>query len=138
MVRSDAPLGRLCGSSAALINKEGGVSSEQSPGEFPRHETDRGQTEQLAAVWARVRGRLQHEVGEVEYRTWLKHMTLVGVDGDEVTIALPSRFMRDWVRSHHADVVMMLWQAEMRIVRRVEFIVRSAVQIGGLAEPLPV
>ena len=113
------------------------MSSEQSPGEFPRHETDRGQTEQLAAVWARVRGRLQHEVGEVEYRTWLKHMTLVGVDGDEVTIALPSRFMRDWVRSHHADVVMMLWQAEMRIVRRVEFIVRSAVQIGGLAEPLP-
>ena len=29
--------------------------------------------------WARVRGRLQDEVGEVEYRTWLRQMTLVGM-----------------------------------------------------------
>ena len=38
-----------------------------------------GSPGQIAAVWARVRGRLQGEVGEVEYRTWLKHMTLVGI-----------------------------------------------------------
>ena len=112
------------------------MSNDQSPGEFHRHEPVHGKLEQLAAVWARVRGRLQNEVGEVEYRTWLKHMTLIGIDGDEVTIALPSRFMRDWVRGHHADVVSMLWQAEMRAIRRVEFIVRSSVQIGGMAEPL--
>ena len=37
----------------------------------------------LAAQWARVRGRLHHEVGEVEYRTWLRQMTLAGIDGDE-------------------------------------------------------
>ena len=90
--------------------------------------------EQVASVWARVRGRLQSEVGEVEYRTWLKHLTLVGIDGDEVTIALPTRFMRDWVRSHYADLVMLMWQSEMRTIRRAEFIVRSSVQIGGLAE----
>ena len=28
----------------------------------------------------------QSEVGEVEYRTWLRQMTLAGVDGDEVTV----------------------------------------------------
>ena len=38
---------------------------------------------QLAAQWARIRGRLQSEVGEVEYRTWLRQMTLAGVDGDD-------------------------------------------------------
>jgi len=41
---------------------------------------------QLAAQWARVRGRLQQEFGEVEYRTWLRQMTLIGLDGDEVTV----------------------------------------------------
>src|SRR5438309_166105 len=51
-----------------------------------------GLGEQLAAQWARIRGRLQREVGEVEYRSWLRNMTLVGIDGDEVTIQLPSGF----------------------------------------------
>ncbi|MCW3476053.1 chromosomal replication initiator protein DnaA [Limobrevibacterium gyesilva] len=76
----------------------------------------------MAAQWARVRGRLQSEVGEVEYRTWLRQMTLVGLDGDEITIRLPTRFMRDWVRTHYLDRLTALWQAENRAVRRVELL----------------
>ena len=33
--------------------------------------TDGAAQPQLAAQWARVRGLLHREVGEVEYRTWL-------------------------------------------------------------------
>ena len=79
------------------------------------------ETEQLAAQWARIRGRLQQEVGEVVYRTWLRNMTLAGVDGDEVTILLPSAFQRDWVRMHYSDRLNALWQAEGTGIRRVEF-----------------
>ena len=49
---------------------------------------------QLGAQWARIRTRLQSEVGEVEYRNWLRQMTLAGIDGDEITVlchALPQR-----------------------------------------------
>ena len=77
--------------------------------------------EQLAAQWARIRGRLQQEVGDVVYRTWLRNMTLAGVDGDEVTILLPSAFQRDWVRMHYSDRLNALWQAEGTGIRRVEF-----------------
>jgi len=87
---------------------------------------------QLAAQWARIRGRMQQELGEVEYRTWLKQMTLAGLDGDEVTILLPSRFLRDWARSHYGDRLAELWQAENREVRRVEFRVDRNL---GAAEP---
>ena len=69
---------------------------------------------QLAAQWARVRGRLQSEVGDVEYRTWLRQMSLGGLDGDEVTVRLPTRFLRDWVRTHYGDRLNALWQAENR------------------------
>lgn len=105
------------------------MANDHSPGD-----SSPGPTGQIAAIWAKVRGRLQNEVGEVEYRTWLKHMTLVGIDGDEAVIALPTRFMRDWVRGHYADRVSALWKSEMRGIERVEFIVRGSVQIGGLAE----
>ena len=89
---------------------------------------------QLATQWASVRGRLQGEVGDVEYRAWLRQMTLVGLDGDEITITLPSRFLRDWVRSHYGDRLTALWQAENRRVRRVEIRVGGRTQITGLAE----
>lgn len=75
---------------------------------------------QIAAVWARIRGRLQSEVGDVEYRTWLRQMTLAGVDGDEVTVHLPTRFLRDWVRTHYGAKIEKLWQAEDSRIRRVD------------------
>ena len=74
----------------------------------------------LAAQWTRVRDRLQTEVGEVEYRTWLRQMTLAGIDGDEVAVHLPSRFLRDWVRDRYGDRLSALWHAENRAIRRVD------------------
>jgi chromosomal replication initiator protein len=82
---------------------------------------------QLAAQWARIRGRLQSEVGDVEYRTWLRQMTLAGVDGDEVTVHLPTRFLRDWVRSRYGDRLNALWHAENPDIRRVDIRVGGAV-----------
>ncbi len=76
---------------------------------------------QIAAQWSRVRGRLQTEVGNVEYRTLLRQMTLAGIDGDEITVHLPTKFLRDWVRGHYGDRINALWQAENDRVRRVDF-----------------
>jgi chromosomal replication initiator protein len=87
---------------------------------------------QIAAQWTRIRGRLQAEVGDVEYRTWLRQMTLVGLDGDEITVNLPTRFLRDWVCTRYSDRLRVLWQAENPAVRRVDLCV------GGTAsQPLP-
>jgi chromosomal replication initiator protein len=91
---------------------------------------------QLAAQWARVRGRLQSEVGEVEYRTWLRQMSLAGLDGDEVTVLLPSRFLRDWVRAHYGDRLNALWQAESPSVRRVDIRIGGGAGSPGLTESL--
>ena len=92
---------------------------------------------QLAAQWSRVRERLQQDVGEVEYRTWLRQMTLGGVDGDEITMHLPTRFLRDWVRGHYADKLNALWRAENGRVRRVDIRVGTLAPLLGGAEAGP-
>jgi chromosomal replication initiator protein len=74
----------------------------------------------LAEQWTRVRGRLQAEVGEVEYRTWLKQVALAGVEGDEVVVILPTRFLRDWVKKEYGDLLAALWHAENPAIRAVE------------------
>ncbi|MGX9966334.1 chromosomal replication initiator protein DnaA [Roseomonas sp. F4] len=97
---------------------------------------------QVAEVWARIRGRLKEEVGEVEYRTWLRQMTLSAVQGEEVIVLLPTRFLRDWVRGHYGDRLRALWQAELPVIRRLEFRVMPDSRAGearaqSLAEPRP-
>ncbi len=94
-------------------------------GSLADDDAPRGADPALAAHWARVRERLQGDVGEVEFRMWLRPMTLGGVDGDEVTLLLPTRFLRDWVRGHYADKLNDLWQQENKRVRRVD------IRVGG-------
>jgi chromosomal replication initiator protein len=86
---------------------------------------------QLAVQWTRIRGRLQVEVGEVEYRTWLRQMSLAGLDGDEIAVTLPTRFLRDWVSTRYGDRLRAMWQSENPMVRRVDIRVG-----GGAAQPM--
>jgi len=96
-------------------------------GQFP---PDAGR---LAPQWARARARLRSEVGEVEYRNWLRQMVLQGIEGEVASIALPSRFLRDWVRDHYGDRLKALLLAEWPAMRRIEFRV-SADNTGAEAE----
>ena len=79
----------------------------------------------LNAQWARVRGRLRAEFGEATFRSWLKPLTLAGRRGQDLRVAVPSRFMRDWVATHYADRIMALWCSECPEIRSVEVIVDS-------------
>ncbi|MFT8646465.1 MAG: DnaA/Hda family protein, partial [Gluconacetobacter sp.] len=97
--------------------------------------------------WSRICSRLQAEVGEVEYRTWLKQISIGPVDGDEITLNLPTRFLRDWVRTQYGDRLSALWNAELPSIRRVELQVGRAEPVadpadagdgGGSADAAPV
>ena len=118
--------------SAATSSLVPSASSTRTPGE--RAPVLEGPS-QVAAQWARIRGRLQSEVGEVEYRSWFKQMTLGSVDGDEVTVHLPSRFLRDWVRSNYGEKITVLWQQENPAIRRVDIRLGAGIE-NSISTPL--
>jgi chromosomal replication initiator protein len=90
----------------------------------------------LNQQWSRVRARLQKEVGEVEYRTWLKQVEMAGIDGDEVTVILPTRFLRDWVSKEYGALITSFWQTENPAIRRVDIRTRPVRGTApNLAEP---
>ena len=62
-------------------------------------------------------------------------MTLAAVDGDEVTVYLPTRFLRDWVRSQYGDKLDTLWRLENTAIRRVDL--RVAPQSTPVAPAAP-
>ncbi len=86
----------------------------------------------IQTQWARVRGRLRDEFGEPAYRSWLRSMTLAGLREGRVRIAVPTRFLRDWVAQHYADRLRALWNAENGTVIAVEIVLGA----GSAAEPV--
>ena len=79
----------------------------------------------LDQQWARIRGRLKDEVGEIAYRSWLQPLSVAGIRGGEVRIVVPTRFMRDWVLTHYADRIRVLWAGENPEVQSIDVVVAS-------------
>ncbi|MEA1677739.1 chromosomal replication initiator protein DnaA [Nitrospirillum sp. BR 11163] len=94
----------------------------------------------LDQQWARISGRLKDEVGETAYRSWLKPLTVEDFIGGQVRIVVPTRFMRDWIRTHYADRIRALWTGENPGVHSVEIVVappRNDASLGGALTTAP-
>ena len=91
---------------------------------------------QLASQWAQVRGRLRNEFGEATFRSWLKPLTLIGQQDASVSIAVKTRFMRDWIQQHYAERIRCLWQAANPAVRSIELVVDGSRPQAAKARPL--
>jgi chromosomal replication initiator protein len=83
-----------------------------------------GTIDHLNAQWDAISGQLRGEVGEAAYQSWLKPMVVRGLVNGTVEIAVPTRFMRDWVVAHYAERLSDLWQHENTGVQGVEIAVR--------------
>ena len=86
-------------------------------------------TRDVESQWRRVRARLKSEVGDAAFNSWLKPLSVMRMGDGEVELAVPTRFMRDWVVSHYADRLRSLWSDESPSVRAVN------VRINPLARP---
>jgi len=86
----------------------------------------------LDQQWARVRDRLKDEVGETAFRSWLKPLIFSGLNGTEVSITVPTRFMRDWVLTHYADRIRAIWASENSQVQSVDIVIAPSKLAGGV------
>jgi len=96
----------------------------------------------LQQEWTKVCVRLRDEVGETAFRSWLQPLMPTALSDGEVQIAVPTRFMRDWVRTHYADRIRTLWSWENPTVQSIEIIVANgngahAARAVPMPEPAP-
>jgi chromosomal replication initiator protein len=91
----------------------------------------------LAHQWSQVRGRLRSEFGEATFRSWLKPLTLLGQSDAQVSIAVKTRFMRDWISQHYAERIRALWHAANPEIRNIEFVVDGSRPQAMKARPAP-
>ncbi len=78
--------------------------------------------------WSRVRGRLRAEFGDAAFKSWLRPIRLAGVEGGQVSMNVPTRFMRDWVMSRYADRIRSLWRGEDASINNIDIVVHGGGQ----------
>jgi chromosomal replication initiator protein len=73
--------------------------------------------------WTRVCDRLRGEIGEGAFRSWLRPVVVLDIEDGEVRLAVPTRFMRDWIATHYADRIRTLWGTENPAIQTIDIVV---------------
>ncbi|MEP4377943.1 MAG: chromosomal replication initiator protein DnaA [Alphaproteobacteria bacterium] len=89
----------------------------------------------LTEQWTRVRAKLRTDVGEAAFNSWLKPLTLGDFNGGRIRVAVPTRFMRDWIDQNYGTRLAELWTDENDAVQSVEIIVEPAQAIVQAGAP---
>jgi len=89
-------------------------------------------TQDILNAWKAVYASMREEFGEGVYRSWLKPMQLQAYYEGTMEIAVPTRFMRDWIQGHYSDQILVLCQKQNADVKRLQFVVavQSQIQAG--------
>ncbi len=70
--------------------------------------------------FAQVKALLQKEFGETAFRSWIAPIDAVSCVSGTLSLNVPTRFIRDWVKSHYADRIRSLWTQHFGAIARVE------------------
>jgi len=79
----------------------------------------------INSSWGQVCENLRGEIGEAAFQSWVKPMAVREVVNGAARIAVPTRFMRDWVVAHYADRLGALWNGIDSSVGSVDIFVQS-------------
>jgi chromosomal replication initiator protein len=74
-------------------------------------------------AWNRVRDALRAQLGDATFRSWLAPLQLQHVSEDSITLAAPTRFVREWVISHYQDTLRDAWRTEWPDLAQLQVIV---------------
>ncbi len=79
----------------------------------------------LDARWDGVLVKLRQTYGDTIFKSWLKPVSFIGVRNGEAMIAVPTRFMRDWISNHYLETITQFLKRDIPEIRQVELIVRA-------------
>ncbi len=80
---------------------------------------------ELDSKWEIVRESLRNELGENVYSSWFTRMMPESFDGANLTVSVPTRFLRSWIQSHYCENLLAGWQQEINNLARVDILVRT-------------
>ncbi|MEN0040738.1 MAG: chromosomal replication initiator protein DnaA [Pseudomonadota bacterium] len=78
--------------------------------------------------WSRVQAQLMAKLGPESFASWFDRCRLETISKSQLTISVPTTFLKSWIRTHYAGLLLTLWQEQSEDILKVDIVVRSAVR----------
>ncbi|MEP0940910.1 MAG: chromosomal replication initiator protein DnaA [Rhizobiaceae bacterium] len=82
--------------------------------------------------WERVLAQLKARLGPEAFASWFGRCRLETVSKSQLTISVPTTFLKSWIKTHYNDLLLELWQKQVAEILRVDVVVRSAVRSANM------
>ena len=60
---------------------------------------------EIQAQWATVRGRIRQKIGDAQFASWIKMLTLEDYEDRKVILSAPSNFIRTRIIEQYLDII---------------------------------
>ncbi len=75
--------------------------------------------------WELIQEDFKTKFGKEVFESWLKKMSLLEINSDNLKISVPTRFIRDWITSRYLDNVIQVIKSHNKNINRIEFKINS-------------
>lgn len=67
-------------------------------------------TDYFTKLWSSVRTELQSHYGDAIFTSWFSKLCILEANDKKIVLAVPTNFMRDWIKSNYFSTIKQLWQ----------------------------
>ncbi len=78
--------------------------------------------------WTRIQAQLKTRLGPEAYASWFGRCRLETISKSQLTVSVPTTFLKSWIRTHYHATLLELWQKQTAEILRCDIVVRSAVR----------
>ena len=78
---------------------------------------------EIQAQWATVRGRIRQKIGDAQFKSWIKMLTLESFIEQKVILSVPSNFIRTRIIEQYLDLIKSYWLVQNLKINDVEIVV---------------
>ncbi|MCG7335100.1 chromosomal replication initiator protein DnaA [Sporosarcina sp. ACRSM] len=93
--------------------------------------------EHLEELWGEVLSKVEQKISKPSFETWLKSTKLISYGDENVTIAAPNSFAKDWLENHYVHLITGILSELTGEDRIIQFIVPKDMEENDFTLPKP-
>ena len=78
---------------------------------------------EIQAQWVTVRSKIRQKIGDAQFASWIKLLTLENYSDQKVTLSVPSNFIRTRIIEQYLDIIKSYWYVQNLRINDIKIIV---------------
>ena len=78
---------------------------------------------EIQAQWAAVRGRIRQKIGDAQFKSWIKAISLKDCIDSKVILSVPSNFIRTRIIEQYLEIIKSYWLVQNLKINDIQIIV---------------